>query len=108
MVEHIEEFQKLNIRVTNVLEEHRIDVFVWNLKDKIQHEVHLWQLDSLEKSFRVERKVERKIMATRKSTTQNYKVGSVVFPILPQPTRLMPQKLEEKIENGLCYICDNK
>jgi len=27
-MEHIEEFQKLNIRVKNIPEEHRIDVFV--------------------------------------------------------------------------------
>ena len=41
MVEHIEEFQKLNIRVIDIPEEHGIDVFIWTLKDNIQHEVHL-------------------------------------------------------------------
>ena len=41
IVEHIEEFQKLNIRVKNILEEHRIDVFIGTLKDNIQHDVHL-------------------------------------------------------------------
>ncbi len=51
------------------------------------------------------RKVERKILATRKSTTHNYKYGSVS---LPQPTRLTPQQLEEKREKGLCYSCDRK
>ena len=47
-------------------------------------------------------------MATRKSTTHNYKHGSVSLPILPQPTRLTPQQLEEKREKGLCYSCDRK
>jgi len=98
MVEHIEDFQKLNIRVTNIPEGHRIDVFIGNLKDNIQHEVHLWEPDSLEKAFRVARKVERKMMPTRKFNTHNYKYGSDASPILPQLTRLTPQQLEEKRE----------
>jgi len=47
-------------------------------------------------------------MTTRKSTPHNYKDGSVVYPSLPQPTRLTPQQLEEKREKWLCYNCDNK
>ena len=93
MVEHIEDFQKLNIRVTNILEEHRIDVFIQNLKDNIQHEVRVWEPDSLEKAFRLARKIECKIMATRKPTTHIYKDGSVATPRLQKPTRLTPQKL---------------
>ena len=73
VVEHIEDFQKLNIRVTDFPEEHRIDVFIGTLKDNIPHEVHIWEPDSLEKAFRLERKIECKIMATRKPTTQFYK-----------------------------------
>ena len=37
MEEHIEDFQKLNIRVNDILEKERIDVFVGTLKDNIQH-----------------------------------------------------------------------
>ena len=85
----------MNIKITIILKEHRIDVFIGNLKDNIQHEVHIWEYDSLKKEFRVARKFERKIMATRNSTTHNYKYGSVVTPILPQPTGLTPQQLEE-------------
>ena len=99
--EHIEDFQKLNIRVTNILEEHMIDVFIGTLKDNIQHEVRVWEPDSLEKAFRLARKIECKIMATRKTTTHFYKDGSVVTPRFPQPTRLTPQQLEEKRENVL-------
>ena len=58
-----------------------------NLKDTIQHEVCLWEPDSLEKAF----SLARKIMVTRKPTTHNYKDGSVATPRLPQPTRLTPQ-----------------
>lgn len=86
----------------------RIDVFIGALNDNIQHEVHLWEPDSLEKGFRWARKIERKIMATRKSTPHNYKDGIVVSPSLPQPTSVTPQQLEVKREKGLCYNCDNK
>ena len=101
MVEHIEDFQKLNIRVTDIREEHRIDVFIGALEDKIQHEVHLWEHDSFEDAFSLERKIERKIRATRKPTTHIYKDGSVATPRLPQHTRLTPQQLEEKGAKGL-------
>ena len=106
IMEHIEEFQKLNTRVKDILEEHRIDVFIGSLKDNIQHDVCLWEPDSLEKAFRLARKMESKIMATRKHTTHNYKDGSVVAPSLP--LRLTPQQLEEKRAKGLCYSCDSK
>eukprot|EP00253_Pinus_taeda_P006560 PITA_06560 len=92
----------------NIPEEHRIDVFIGNLKDNIQHDVHLWEPNSLEKAFRLARKMESKIMSTRKHTTHNYKDGSVVSLSLPQPIRLTAQQLEEKREKGLCYSCDSK
>ena len=108
VVEHTEDFQKLNIRVTNIPEEHRIDVFIGTLKYNIQHEVRVSKPDSLEKAFRLARKIECKTMATRKPTTHIYKNGSVATPRLPQPTRLTPQQLEEKRAKGLCYSCDSK
>jgi len=58
MVEHIEDFQKLNIRVTDIPQEHRIGVCIGTLKDNIQHKFCLWEPNSLEKAFRVARKVE--------------------------------------------------
>ena len=58
--------------------------------------------------FRVARNVERKIIATRRSTTHNYKDGSVVAPSLPQPTKLTPQQLDERRAKGLCFNYDNK
>ena len=47
MAEHIWDFQKLNIRVNYIPDEHIIDVFMGNLEYNIQHEVHLWEPDSL-------------------------------------------------------------
>ena len=61
MMENIEDFQKLNIRVKDIPEDHRIDVFIGTLKDNIQHEVHLWESDSLEKAFRLGRKWKAKL-----------------------------------------------
>lgn len=104
IMEHIEEFQKLNIRIKDIPKEHRIYVFIGSLKDNIQHDVRLWEPDSLEKAFRLERKMESKIMATRKHTTHNYKDGSAVAPSLPQPIRLTPQQLEEKRAKGLLQL----
>ena len=108
MGEHIEDFQIFNIRVTNIPKEHKIDLFIGTLKDNIQHEVRVLEPDSLEKAFRLERKIECKIMATRKPTTHFYKEGSVATHIFPQPTRLTRQQLEEKREKGLCYSSDSK
>ena len=61
--EHIEHFQILYIKVTDILDEHMIDVFIGTLKDNIQHEVCLWESKSLENAFKVARNVESKNMA---------------------------------------------
>jgi hypothetical protein len=53
VTEHIENFQRLNIKVTDILDEHLIDVFIGALKDNIQHEVRLWESKSLENAFKV-------------------------------------------------------
>ena len=63
VAEHIEKFQRLNIKVMDIPYEHLIDVFIGTLKDNIQHEVHLWEPKSLENAFKVERNVESKNMA---------------------------------------------
>ena len=101
-MEHIEDFQKLNIRENYILEKQRIDVFISNLKDNIKHEVRLWEPDSLEKAFRLARKIEREIMETWNTTTHGYNYRSVSSLSLPQPTMITPQQLDEKGEKGLC------
>ena len=55
----------------------------------------------------MERKIECKIMATRKPTTHFYKEGSVATPRFTQHTRLTPKQLEEKRAKGLSYNCDS-
>jgi hypothetical protein len=110
VVEHIVNFQRLNIKVTNIPYENLIDVFIQNLKDNIQHEVRLWEPKSLENAFRVERNVESKniAMTTRRTTPKIYQENNVPSSKPPEPTRLTPQKLEERKEKGLCFNCDNK
>jgi hypothetical protein len=63
VTEHIKNFQRLNIKVTDIPDEHLIDVFIGTLKDNIQHEVRLWEPKSLENAFKVARNVESKNMA---------------------------------------------
>jgi len=65
-------------------------------------------LGLIKNAFRLARKMESKIMVTKKHTTQNYKDGSVIAPSLPQPIRLTPQQLEEKRAKWLCYSCEKK
>ena len=79
------------MRVKNILEEHRVDVFIGTLNDIIQHEFRVWERYSLEKAFKLARKIECTIMATRKPITHIYKDGSIATPRLPQPTRLTAQ-----------------
>ena len=74
VTEHIENFQRLNIKVTYITNEHLIDVFIGNLKENIQHEVFLWEPKSMENAFRVARNVESKnmAMATRMTNPNIY------------------------------------
>jgi hypothetical protein len=108
VVEHIENFQRLNIMVMNIPYEHLIYVFIGILKENIQHEAFLWEPKPLESAFKVETNVESKIMAmaTRRTTPNIYRENNVPSYKTPQPTRLTPQQLEERKVKGLCFNCD--
>jgi hypothetical protein len=110
VTEHIENFQRLNIKVIDIPDEHLIDVFIGTLKDNIQHEVCLWEPKSLENAFKVERNVESKnmAMAARRTNPIIYRENNAPSSKTPQSTRLTPQQLEDKKEKGLCFNCDNK
>ena len=98
VIEHIKKFQILNIKVTDIPDDHLIGVFIGTLKDNIQHEVPLWEPKSLENAFRVARNVESKniTMATRRTNPNIYKENNAPSSKTPQPTRLTPQQLEER------------
>jgi hypothetical protein len=109
VTEHIENFQRLNIKVTDIPDEHLIDVFIGTLKDKIQHEVRLWEPKSLENAFKVARNVESKTTAMATRIYPNiYRENNAPSPKTPQSTRLTPQQLEERKEKGLFFNCDSK
>ena len=94
----MEKFQRLNLKVTNIPDDHLIDVFIGILKDNIQHEVRLWEPKSLENAFKVARNVESKnmAMATRKTNPNIYRYNNSPSSKTSQPTRLTPQQLEER------------
>jgi hypothetical protein len=108
--ENIKKFQRLNIKVTDIPDEHLIDVFIGTLKDNIQHEVLLWEPKSLENAFKVARNFESKnmAMATRKTNPNIYREKNAPSSKTPQPTRLTPQQFEERKEKGLFFNCDSK
>jgi hypothetical protein len=110
VTEHIENFQRLNIKVIDIPDEHLIDVFIGTLKDNIQHEVRLWEPKSLENAFKVERNVETKNMAMviRRTNPNIYRENNAPSSKTPQPTRLTPQQLEERKEKGVFFNCDSK
>jgi hypothetical protein len=43
VTEHIENFQRLSIKVTDIPNDHLIDLFIGTSRDNIQHEVRLWE-----------------------------------------------------------------
>ena len=60
VIDHIQQFQKLSLRVDGISNDKLLDLFIGTLKDNIQHEVHLFEPTSLEKDFMIARKVESK------------------------------------------------
>ena len=43
VIEHIQQFQKLSLRVEGIADDKLLDLFIGTLKDNIQHEVHLFE-----------------------------------------------------------------
>lgn len=80
------------------------------MKDKIQHELHILEPTSLEKAFKLARRVESKNMgmATKRFPSNTYKENNVPSSNLSKPTRLTPQEMDERRSKGLCFNCDNK
>jgi hypothetical protein len=100
VTEHIENFQRLNIKVIDISNEHLIDVFIGTLKDNIQHEVLLWEPKSLENAFNVARNFESKnmAMATRRTNPNIYRENNAPSSKAPQLTILS--------SGGITLLCD--
>ena len=110
IIEHIQQFQKLNLRVEGIPDDKLLDIFIRTLKNNIQHEVHLFESNFLENDFMVARKVESKNleMATRRATPNTSRESNATSTNPPQPTRLTPKQLEVRRAKGLCFNCDRK
>jgi len=61
VIEHIQQFQKLSLRVKNILEDNLLDLLIRTLKESIQHVVDLFEPKFLENAFSLARKFENKI-----------------------------------------------
>jgi hypothetical protein len=61
IADHIQQSQKINLRVKKIPKDNLLDHFMGTLKENIQHGVHLFKPMSIEKAFNLERKVEKKI-----------------------------------------------
>ena len=79
VIEHIQQFQKLSLRVEGIADDKLLDLFIETFKDNIQREVRLFKPNSLEKDFMVARKVESKNLAigTRRTTPNTSKESNV-------------------------------
>ena len=93
-----------------ILDDKLLDLIIGNLKDNIQHEVHLFEPKYLEKDFMAARMVERKnmVMDTRRTTSNAYRENDVPSSNLPKPTRLTPQQIDERRAKWVCFNCGNK
>ena len=110
VIKHIQQFQKLSLKVEGIPDDRLLDLLIGTLKDNIQHEVCLFDPTSLEKDFMVARKVESKnlVMATRRTTPNTSRESNVPSTNPPQPTRFTPQQLEERRAKVLCFTCERK
>jgi hypothetical protein len=110
VVEHIQQFQKLSLRLKNIPNDNLLDLFTGTLKDNIQHELCILEPTSLEMTFKLARRVEIKnmAMATKRFPSDTYKENNVPSSNLPKPTRLTPQPVDERRSKGLCFNCDRK
>jgi hypothetical protein len=110
VAEHIQQCQKLSLRVKNIPIDNLLDLFMGTLKDKIQHELCMLEPTSLEKAFKLARRVESKNMAmnTKRFPSNGYRENNVASSNLPKPTRLTPQQIDERRGKGLFFNCDSK
>ena len=110
VAEHIQQFQKLSLRVKNIPTDNLLDLFMGTLKDNIQHELRILEPTSLEKAFKFARRVESKnmVMATKRFPSNPYRENNAPSSNLTKPTRLTPQQMDERRAKGLCFNCDSK
>jgi hypothetical protein len=103
VIKHIQQFQKLSLRVDGIPKDKLLDIFIGTLKDNIQHEVYLFQPAYLEKDFMVARKVEIKNLEkdTRRTNSNTSRENNA-------PSSYPPQQMDERREKGLCFNCDSK
>ena len=58
VIEHIQPFQRLSLKVDGILDDKLLDLFIGTFNDNIHQEVRLFEPTSFEKAFMVARKIE--------------------------------------------------
>jgi predicted subunit of tRNA(5-methylaminomethyl-2-thiouridylate) methyltransferase len=108
IIENIQQFKKLSLRVNVIPEDNLLGLFMETFKENIQHEVHLFEPKSIEKYSSMEWRVENKNMATRRVANNNYREKLFPSHNLTRLTSLTPQQMDKRREKGLCLNYDNK
>ena len=82
------------------------------LKQDIKHEIFLIHPANIIEAMQFVHHIQANNKATHKSTIGAYARSKDFFGVhkttIPQPTRLTPQQMDERISKGLCFNCDNK
>jgi hypothetical protein len=106
------EFQVLATRVDDIIDEQLLQAYMDGLKRDIKHELFLINPNFFMEVMQSTCHIEAKNKDTQKSTIVSHKRSIYSFGVhktsIPQPTRLTPQKMDERIEKGLCFNCDSK
>lgn len=92
------------LRVNTISQDNLLDLFMGTLKERIQHEVCLFEPKFLEHDS-LEKKFGSKNMATRISITNNYRKA---HNLSPKQIRLNPYQMYERRERELCSNFENK
>ena len=94
--------------MNTIIEENLNDLFLGGLKDNIQHEVRMFCHSLVNESFILACRVKEKFLIPRKKGANVIREKWYSTHSLSQSTRLTPQQIEEKRENGLFFNCDSK
>ena len=71
-----------------ILENNLLDLFMDNVKEKVNHEVRLFEPKPLDNAFSLQENLKVNYMATRRVFTNTYTEGNVSTPNITHPTRL--------------------
>jgi hypothetical protein len=88
--------------VDDISDEHLLEAYMGGLREDIKHEILLSHPTNIMEAMKFARHIQAKNKATHNSTIGAYTRSRYHFgvhkTIVPQPTRLTPQKIDERRE----------